>query len=196
MYSASKSDSWNQQSGTAEARRDPENSSGFNLPDGNDTYRPASTGADTSLAKGQPPSVNSVPNGGGGIPGGGGGGAASLGGGGGGGGGAQLGSKADVLHGLSGGAGGSYSATNAAMNMKSGESGGYTYGGGPNFDDTQMNLADFLPGGKQDPTKRNIAGVAGGSNFQIQAKDVNIWHRISERIRARCSQGLLRDCVP
>ena len=83
------------------------------------------------------------------------------------------------------------------MNLKSGENGGYNYGGGVGSD-SGLNLGDFLPGGKQDPSKRALAGqtATGNSNFQIQAKDVNIWNRISERIKSRCSQGLLRDCIP
>lgn len=88
---------------------------------------------------------------------------------------------------------------NAQMNMKNGEAGGgYTYGQGNPYghDDAGLDLSQFLPGGKQDPT-RKLAGMAsGGGNFQIQSKEVNIWSRISERIKARCSQGLLRDCIP
>jgi hypothetical protein len=85
----------------------------------------------------------------------------------------------------------------ANMNMKNGESGGgYSYGqGGYGQEEPGLDLSQFLPGGKQDPT-RKIAGIAESVNFQIQSKDVNIWSRISERIKARCSQGLLRDCIP
>ena len=77
--------------------------------------------------------------------------------------------------------------------MKNGESGGsgYNYGG---MQADGLDLREFLPGGSKDPTRK----VAGGSatNFQIQSRDVNIWARISERIKSRCSQGLLRDCIP
>lgn len=89
--------SWNEANGTADSKNEPEGTGEFNLQNTGDIPMPQSLGADTSLAKGSPPTVNSIPNGGGGIPGGGGGGPASLGGGGGGGG-AQLGSKADILH--------------------------------------------------------------------------------------------------
>jgi hypothetical protein len=43
-----------------------------------------------------------------------------------------------------------------------------------------------------------LRGLAGGNAqvVQINSKDVNIWNRISDRIKSRCSQGLLRDCIP
>jgi hypothetical protein len=190
-------DSWNDPQGTAEAKQEPQGSGDFNLQDTSDIPMPQSLGETTQTASANIPTVNGVPNGGGGMPGGGGGGAASLGGGGGGGGGAQLGNKADILHGTQSPSG-NFGQTNEKMNMKSGEGGGgYNYNGG--LHEESMNLADFLPGGKNDPTKRNVAGIGPGTtttNFQIQAKDVNIWNRISERIKSRCSQGLLRDCIP
>lgn len=188
-------ESWNEKTGLAEASVNPAEQGAFDLPDPSGSFDPQSTvptGAPSS-----PPTVGAVPNGGGGIPGGGGGGPASLGGGVGSGSGAQLGSKTDVLHGVGSAASGGYSQTNAGINVKSGENGGYSYGSGVGAD-SGMNLGDFLPGGRQDPSKRALAGQAmtGNSHFQIQAKDVNIWNRISERIKSRCSQGLLRDCIP
>lgn len=190
-------ESWNDAQGTADAKQEPQGSGDFNLQNTGDIPMPQSLGDVKAASASNPPTVNAVPNGGGGIPGGGGGGPASLGGGGGGGG-AQLNSKADVLHGVGGGASGNFGQTNEKMNMKSGDSGGYSYNNGSLHEDT-MNLADFLPGGKNDPTKRNVAGIGAGTattNFQIQSKDVNIWNRISDRIKSRCSQGLLRDCIP
>jgi hypothetical protein len=194
---AAGSDSWNAKTASAEASGDSPAGGNFNPADEN-SMMPASTEPGAETKAGTPPTVGAIPNGGGGMPGGGGGGAASLGGGGGGGGGVAGKNLTDVLHGIGAGGGG-MSAMNANMNMKNGESGGgYTYGqGGYGNTDAGLDLSQFLPGGKQDPT-RKVAGIAAGGpgNFQIQSKNVNIWSRISERIKARCSQGLLRDCIP
>lgn len=198
---AAATDSWNKTTAAVADAGTAATGGGFNPAD-DSAMAPAATDASGEpKAAGTPPTVGGVPNGGGGMPGGGGGGAASLGGGAGPGGGAAGGSKTDVLHGMSSGGGG-MGAMAAGMNMKNGESGGgYTYGQGSNYgaggDEAGLDLSQFLPGGKQDPT-RKLAGIAGGGpgNFQIQSKDVNIFMRISERIKARCSQGLLRDCIP
>ena len=147
---------------------------------------------------GQPASVSAVPNGGGGMPGGGGGGAASLGGG------ATTGgfgipnaSKTNVLQGERGGGG--YSQTLAAMkDMQGGQGGGgfSGYGGGNGSGiERGMDLRQFLPGGAKDPA-RKLAGTASPQNMQIQSATTNIWNRVTERIRTRCAQGLLRDCIP
>ncbi len=84
---------------------------------------------------------------------------------------------------------------NANMQLQNGGGGGFSgYGGGGSGDfKPGMDLRQFLPGGKNDPT-RKIAG--GASSFEIQPQTVNIWSRISERFRARCTAGLLRDCGP
>ncbi len=99
------------------------------------------------------------------------------------------------MHGLSSG-GGNLGSMNAAMKLQNGDGGGGGYNPSSNnnpYDD--MNLSDYLPGGKNYAGDRKLAG-GNATNFQIQSKEVNIFNRISERIRARCSQGLLRDCIP
>ncbi len=190
------SDSFNKKAAEAEMR-DPESTDGAN------NFNVASDAAgDTNYAGngekkfGTPATVSPVGGGGGGgIPGQGGAQPASLGA-------ANAGyaagnkNIADVIHGLGGGGG--YAATNAAMQMQNGgASGGYTYGQGGNDQMRGMDLRQFLPGGKNDPT-RKLAGGAGlqGTGTQIQSQSVNIWNRISERFKSRCSQGLLRDCIP
>lgn len=194
-------ESWNKGVASAAEPKDAPTSSGdFNVADTNDMK---TASADTPAGEGiqsEPMKVAGVPNGGGGMPGGaGGGGAASLGGGGAaaGGGYAPASTKTDILNGER--SGGGYAQMAAGMGMKNGEGGGgYTYGGGGygHGADDNIDLSQFLPGGKRDPTApRNVAGVA-GANYQIQSKEVNIWNRISDRIRTRCSQGLLRDCIP
>lgn len=194
------SDSWNAKTASVAGGSDSGGSGGFNLAD-EKSMTPSSTDSAKSREASSSPSVSSVPNGGGGMPGGsGGGGSAGLGGGGNPGGGAAAagGSAADILHGLSSGGGG-MSAMNASMNLKNGEGGGgYSYGNGRNgAGEGNLDLSQFLPGGKQDPNRKLAGFAAGGpSNIQIQSKEVNIWSRISERIKARCNQGLLRDCIP
>ena len=192
---ASGSDSWNAKTAALESASTSDSSGGFNPADDSAMSPASADGNADPRAAGTPPTVGSVPNGGGGMPGGGGGAPASLGGGGGGGGAAGK-TNTDVLQGF-GGSGGGMGAMAANMNMKNGESGGgYSYGqGGYGQDEPGLDLSQFLPGGRQDPT-RKIAGIAESANFQIQSKEVNIWSRISERIKARCSQGLLRDCIP
>lgn len=140
-------------------------------------------------------SANVVPNGGGQMPGqGGSGGGATLGGNGAAGAGAQgiMGKVADVLHGLSGGS--SLSAQAQAMNTSTGGSGGWSgYEKGGSGAEAPVDWSQWLPGGKN--AARQLAG-GNARIVQIQSKEVNIWSRISDHIRARCNQGLLRDCIP
>lgn len=85
---------------------------------------------------------------------------------------------------------------NSAMQMQTGGNGGYSYGQGTG-EFEQLRLADYLPGGaKYNGAGRATAGLAGGTGMQIQSKSVNIWNRISDVVRGRCAQGLLRDCGP
>ncbi len=176
----------------------PEGPGNFNLDNPLGNPSPSPYGSDEP-PKFQPATVNTVPNGGGGMPGGGGGGSpASLGSSGGGssyaGG---RGTNTDILHGeRSGGA----SQTNASMNMQTGGGGGgYSYGGGRDSGGSGyegLDLRQFLPGGKRDPT-RKVAGLeVGGPRVEIQSKDSNIWNRITRIFRTRCNEGRLRDCVP
>ncbi len=86
--------------------------------------------------------------------------------------------------------GGGYS-QQAALNPGEGFSG---YGGGREpASESGLDWSQFLPGHSKDP--RKLAGLAHAESG-INSKDVNIWTMISEHIRARCSQGLLRDCIP
>ena len=165
----------------------------FNI--GSDDLSSQSVDGTMDTAQGTPQTVNAIPNGGGSMPGGGGGGAASLGGGGGGSG-AATGSKTDILHGER--SGGGYGSVAEGMNMQSGDSGGYSYGGGGSGSSGYegMDLSQYLPGGRHDPGRRLAGFGGGGINSQILSRDVNIWNRISDRIRNRCNQGLLRDCSP
>lgn len=100
--------------------------------------------------------------------------------------------KADILHGV--GSTGGYSQTNAGMNMAPSSSGGFG-GYGQAVEPQGVELSQFLPGGAKDPT-RMPAGLAVNIRGQVNGAQVDIWNRISDRVRARCSQGLLRDCIP
>jgi hypothetical protein len=165
---------------------------GFNPTD----VRPDLTADDASAQSPITPTAATNPgipnNGGGGIPnsqaaaGGGGAPAAS-----GGGSNAPTG-RADILHGV--GSVNGYSQTNAGMNMAPSSSGGF--GGYGRAEEPQgVELAQFLPGGAKDPS-RMPAGLAVNVRGQVNGAQVDIWNRISDRVRARCSQGLLRDCIP
>lgn len=200
VKAAEGSDSWNKKEGEAQMREPEEKT-------GEQNFNVASDGAGNTAFDGNgekkfstPPTVNPVQGGGGGgIPGQGGGAPAAAGAGGGG---YAMASKnlADVMHGTM--SGGGYAATNQAMQMQNGASGGgfSGYGAGNDGGMRGMDLRQFLPGGKNDPTRKlaggaNMGGMR-GAGTQIQSQSVNIWNRISERFKSRCIQGLLRDCIP
>ena len=147
----------------------------------------------TAGAAGSPISVSSVPGGGGGGVGGmGGGGGANGGGGGGGGGGYAPKTNTDILHG-EGGGGGGLAAMNAGMSTATGgASGGFTYGKGTKPEAEQVDWRQFLPGGAKDPTRKPAGATP--ARVEIQPSTTNIFQRVSERLRARCAAGLLRDC--
>lgn len=187
-------ESWNDDSASLQAQGDSSGGGGFNVPDLGDSYMPQSESFNTGKIA-DPMTATAVPNGGGGgIPGGGG--SAQLGAGG-----ATTGSfgiktNTDILQGERSGGGG-YGQMAAGMQMKTGESGGYNYGGGGAGSGYEnLNLGDYLPGGKNDPRRGLAAAGAARIGNGINSKDVNIFNRISERLKARCSAGLLRDCVP
>lgn len=189
--------SWNQPTGEAGTAKDSDEGGGISNPADIGGAQTASLGPQAGQV-GTPPTFQGIANGGGQmLGGGGGGGPASLGGGGGGGGAAGGGKKVEIT---TGGGGGGFSQQAANMKMTNGEGGGgYNYGGrNPSGVDNGFNLSEFLPGGAKDPFKgRAIAGsMSGTNNFQIQSKEVNLFSRISERIKSRCAQGLLRDCIP
>lgn len=54
-----------------------------------------------------------------------------------------------------------------------------------------MDLKQFLPGGSRDPGRR-LAGAADQS--QINAKEENIWRRISNKMYEKCKLGILWRC--
>jgi hypothetical protein len=196
MQTASLPQSWNQAAGATSASSTDDSGGEFNPADVSG-MQPASVNDQQQRQFGTPATTAAVPNGGGQMLGGGGSGSpAALGG-------AQPanygGSPGKKVEVQTSGGGGGYSQTAANMNLKNGEGGGgYTYGGRNPSSDSNFDLSSFLPGGKHDPFKgRNVAGAASGTgNFQIQSKDVNLFSRISERIKSRCAQGLLRDCIP
>lgn len=191
------SDSWNKSSADSgfETASASDGTGNFNVGSNDGATNSAYSGNPTSDQK-LPPAAGGagVPNGGGGIPGGAGGGANAAAAGNPGASGTYGPQKklTDIMNGTMGGG---YSQVNQGMKMESGSSGGFGgYGSGRNGDIRPgMDLRQFLPGGKNDPT-RKIAG--GAATFQIQPQTVNIWNRISERFRARCTQGLLKDCGP
>lgn len=188
--------SWNQPAGESGVAKDSD--SGGGTPNPTDISGAQVASLNQPGQFGTPSTTQGVPNGGGQmLGGGGGGGAASLGGGGGGGAGGAGGKKVEIT---TGGGGGGFSQQAANMKMTNGEGGGgYSYGGrGLASSGDGFNLSEFLPGGAKDPFKgRGLAGsTTGTGNFQIQSKDVNLFSRISERIKSRCAQGLLRDCIP
>ena len=192
---APESDSWNKKQPESEfkevAKADAAGGENFNTGGGEGTQPAGYTGNGGEQKFGTPATNTVVANGGGQMPGGGSGAPAA----GGGAAGGALAQKVatDIMHGMQGGGG--YSAMNAGMQMQNGAAGGgfsgYGAQGGDGYKAGMVDLRQFLPGGKNDPT-RKLAG--GAATFQIQPQTVNIWSRISERFRARCTQGLLRDC--
>lgn len=192
---AEEDDSWNKKKAKADFEGEDQgtDTGGDNFNVANNDARTPEYAGNGEKTFGTPASTTAVPNGGGQMPGGQGGGGA-----GGTGGAANPGfvgasrAATDIMRGMM--SGGGYSQMNAAMQMQNGGNGGgfSSYGTAPGGEfKPGMDLRQFLPGGKSDPT-RKLAG--GAASFQIQPQTVNIWSRISERIKARCSQGLLRDC--
>ena len=190
---AATSNSWNT-AATGTAGYQSETDSGaqnFNTGDPGTSLQPAST---TNSYNNQvnPGMANPIPPGGGGFMASSGAGAQVGQQGNGGGGYYGASNRADILHGEHGGGGG-YTQTLAGMDTKSGGGGGFSgYGNGPN---NAIDLKQFLPGGAKYAGARAPAGLAPAS-AQINSPQVNVWNRISERIRARCAEGRLRDCVP
>ena len=187
---------WNAPTGAAAATAGSSGSTAGKFDVGDTSGAQAGTMAAGGGSPGSPISVQSVPGGGGGGMGMGGGGGANMGGGAGGGGaGGGPKSNTDILHG-EGGGGGGLSAMNAGMSTAAGAgSGGYNYGKGGGAGagaDAAVDWRQFLPGGAKDPT-RKLAGAT-PARVEIQSVGTNIFNRVSERIRARCAQGLLRDC--
>lgn len=186
------STSWNQATGTAGPQSTSDsNAQNFNTQDPNTGLPQNSTGNPYQAQSAYPGMANPIPPGGGGFMGGNGPGAQMGPQGNGGGGYYGASNRADILHGEHGGGGG-YTQTLAGMDTKSGGGGGFSgYGSGQN----QIDLKQFLPGGAKYAGARSPAGLAPAS-AQINSPQVNVWNRISERIRARCAEGRLRDCVP
>jgi hypothetical protein len=181
--------SWNSDTSGANMQTSNDSTGGFNVaPGGVDGLNPQAVLPPGGSGQAQATSAG-VPNGGTPMPGGGA--AASLGGVGPGG---QVpggsGRSTDIMHGERSGG---FAQTNAAMTMTPGGSGGFSgYGHGDSYD-ANVDLAQFLP---KDPARVLAGGQMRAAAPQINTSSVNIWNRISEHIKARCTQGLLRDCVP
>jgi hypothetical protein len=160
----------------------------FNIADNGDAMRMQALAAGKV---GDPARVERPQNGGGGGVGGGGGGNTGGGAMGGAGGGQQapVAKTTDILHGVGGGGG--FAATAANNTGQATDTNGYIAPAGDGSSDS-LDLKQFLPGGAKDPT-RKLAGDS-PARAEIHPQTVNIWQRISLRIRARCAQGLLRDC--
>lgn len=54
-----------------------------------------------------------------------------------------------------------------------------------------VDLRQFLPGGSRDPQRR-LAGI--GSRSEINAKEEDIWRRISSKMEEKCKLGVLIGC--
>jgi hypothetical protein len=71
-------------------------------------------------------------------------------------------------------------------------------GGGMNSASADMSLADFLPGGKKDPTKDKNRKVAGATpapaHPDIAGKDTNLFSGITKRMRLFCDMKELIGC--
>jgi hypothetical protein len=136
-------------------------------------------------------------NTGGGIPGGGGTQPASLGGGGRNAAGYSPGSPGyttDILQGTQGAGG--YSNPVEPNNGGSGGGGGYGSGRNVASNDDEggmlgLDLRQFLPGGSRDPQRR-LAGL--GARSEINAKEEDIWRRISSKMEEKCKLGILIGC--
>jgi hypothetical protein len=130
--------------------------------------------------------------GGGGGVGGGGAGGASLGGDGrrGGRGG---GHNANVLKGVSGGGG--YSSRPSVARVGVSSQGGFAgYGKRAKKPKNGLDLKQFLPGGKKDPRKRKLAGLANADGPVIGRKEENIFHKMAKKYQQMCKLKRMWDC--
>lgn len=173
------------------------NKGAFNLADNSDTsLSPLSYGGGQG---GAPPQVKPISNNsGGGIPGaGGGGGGASLGGAGGkrggGGGPAASGQVTDIDQGFrsggysqTGGAGGGGAGLDTSGAESFGKRGPASAGG--------LDLKQYLPGGARDPKAGFGAGGLRPPGTEIHGKHVDMWARITDRMREKCKIGELYGC--
>jgi len=104
----------------------------------------------------------------------------------------------DILQGMHSGAGYSNPPGEYEPGSRGGGGGGYHSGGGSERGSRDegggligMDLRQFLPGGSRDPQRR-IAGI--GSRSQINAKEEDIWRRISNKMVEKCRLGILLGC--
>lgn len=98
-----------------------------------------------------------------------------------------------VLKGVAGG-GGYVGPSTGSVGVSSAGGGfrGYGNTGGGGTD--SIDLKQFLPGGKKDPRKRTVAGLAGSVAGQIGRKETNIFQTMSVKYRQMCQLKRMWDC--
>ncbi len=92
---------------------------------------------------------------------------------------AGSGASTKVLGGYYGGGGGAFMGGGSGSSGSGG--GGYQAGGGNPGGSPQVDLKQFLPGGKQDPS-RNLAGISGPDG--ITGPNSDIWRKVNTRYRS------------
>lgn len=171
---------------TASMGENPNAFNTFDLGDGNPSQQGPQFGASN---RNQASTSKGVPNNGGGFAGGTG--AGSFGGGGGSPASAAGGGyNTDVLQDARGGSGFSSNPGGGFVSASGGFSG---YGGPERRTRSSFDLKQFLPGGKKDPTRR-LAGMAGASMTEIGPSHIDIWTRMSNRVKEICKLNRLYDC--
>lgn len=99
----------------------------------------------------------------------------------------------NVLKGASGG-GGYVGPSTGSVGVSSGGGGFRGYGRARAGNDDTIDLKQFLPGGKKDPRKRTVAGIAGATAAQIGRKETNIFQTMSVKYRQMCQLKRMWDC--
>lgn len=155
--------------------------------DGNPTKQSPSF---MEAGSGQASKASGIPGGGGGFVGSGSTGGGALAGADEGGGGQGGGYNTDVLRGLSGGGGYSGNPGGGATGSPSGGFAGYGQGGPKSA--SKFDLKQFLPGGEKDPV-RKLAGV-GLPSPEIGPREMDIWDRVTKRVKEICKLNRLYDC--
>jgi hypothetical protein len=99
--------------------------------------------------------------------------------------------KTDVLQGTKSA---SQSGGGGSLPAGKSDSGGFAgYDNGRTPAEENIDLRQFLPGGRQDPGAKLGGGFRSASN-EINGPHVNVWTRISHRFQEKCRLGELIDC--
>jgi len=105
------------------------------------------------------------------------------------------GHNANVLKGVAGGGG--YQGGGRPSGSRVGVASGGGFGGysrSKKSGGSGLDLKQFLPGGKKDPRKRNLAGLARRSGPPIGRKEENIFNKMAKKYQQMCKLKRMWDC--